>query len=81
MGKHTPPKGLSQLPGEVVGFGFIACIDRGSAQVEGSICGLYECRVGGLPGPCHIQEYSRITGEKMNKSANCACKAGDTDSE
>lgn len=36
---------------------------------------------GGLPGPCHVQECSRITGKKMNKSANCACKAGDTDSE
>lgn len=47
---HCPgARGPSQLPGEAVGSGFIAYIDRGSAQVEGSICGLYGCTVGGIP--------------------------------
>ena len=31
------PEGLSQFPGEAAGFGFTACIDRGSGWVEGSI--------------------------------------------
>lgn len=45
--KHTPHTARGPvLPGEAVGFGFIAYIDRGSAQVQGSMRGLYGCRVG-----------------------------------